>query len=129
IEIEGVGGHAAAPHKAVDPVLAGAQLMVALQSIVSRAADPLDPAVISICQFRAGEARNVIPQTASLAGTVRTLTAPMRDLVESRVREVVAGVATQSGTKIDLSYRRGYPVLVNHPAQTDVAARVAGEVA
>jgi hippurate hydrolase len=129
IEIEGVGGHAAAPHKAVDPVLAGAQLVVALQSIVSRASDPLDPAVLSICQFKAGDARNVIPQTASLAGTVRTLTAAMRDLVEARVREVVAGVATQSGTKIDLSYRRGYPVLVNHPVQTDVAAEVAGEVA
>ncbi len=129
IEIEGVGGHAAAPHKTIDPVLAGSQLIVALQSIVSRATDPLESAVISICQFKAGDARNVIPQTATLVGTVRTLTPAMRDMVEKRVREVAAGIATQTGTKINLRYQRGYPVLVNHDAQTEVAARVAEEVA
>jgi amidohydrolase len=129
IEIEGVGGHAAAPHKTIDPVLAGSQLIVALQSIVSRAVDPLESAVISICQFKAGDARNVIPQTATLVGTVRTLTSAMRDMVEKRVREVAAGIATQTGTKINLRYQRGYPVLVNHAAQTEIAARVAGEVA
>jgi hippurate hydrolase len=129
IEIEGVGGHAAAPHKTIDPVLAGSQLIVALQSIVSRATDPLESAVISICQFKAGEARNVIPQTATLMGTVRTLTPQMRDMVEKRVREVAAGIATQSGAKIALRYQRGYPVLVNHTAQTEIAARVASEVA
>jgi len=129
IEIEGIGGHAAAPHKTIDPVLAGSQLIVALQSIVSRAADPLESAVISICQFKAGEARNVIPQTATLMGTVRTLTPQMRDMVEKRVREVVAGIATQSGANISLRYQRGYPVLVNHTAQTETAVRVASEVA
>lgn len=128
IEIEGAGGHAAAPHKAIDPVLAGSQLIVALQSIVSRAADPLEAVVISICQFKAGDARNVIPQTATLIGTVRTLTPQMRDMVEKRVREVAAGIATQSGAKIAVDYRRGYPVLVNHAGQTDIAAQVAGEI-
>ena len=85
--------------------------------------------MISICQFKAGDARNVIPQTATLVGTVRTLTPQMRDMVEKRVREVASGIATQTGTKINLRYQRGYPVLVNHATQTEVAARVAGEVA
>jgi len=129
IEIEGIGGHAAAPHKTIDPVLAGSQLIVALQSIVSRSADPLESVVISICQFKAGDARNVIPQTATLIGTVRTLTPQMRDLVEKRIREVAAGIATLTGAKIAVQYRRGYPVLVNHAGQTEIAAQVADEVA
>lgn len=128
IHIEGLGGHAARPHKTIDSVLVGAQLIVALQSVVSRSVDPLESVVISMCQFNAGNARNVIPQTAALAGTARTLTAEMRDLVEQRVREVVAGVAMQTGASITLDYERSYPVLVNHAAQTDIALRVAAEV-
>jgi amidohydrolase len=128
IKIEGLGGHAARPHKCIDSVLVGAQLIGGLQSIVSRTVDPLDSAVISICEFHAGNARNVIPQTAELRGTVRTLTEEVRALVEKRVREVVAGVAQMTGARIDLVYERGYPVTVNHAAQTDVARRVAKEV-
>jgi amidohydrolase len=128
IKIEGLGGHAARPHKCVDSVLVGAQLIGGLQSIVSRTVDPLDSAVISICEFHAGNARNVIPQTAELRGTVRTLTDEVRALVEKRVREVVAGVAQMTGAKIDLVYERGYPVTVNHAAQTEVARSVAKEV-
>ncbi|MBR1191668.1 M20 aminoacylase family protein [Bradyrhizobium sp. AUGA SZCCT0160] len=129
IRIEGHGGHAARPHKCIDSVLVGAQLINALQSIVSRSVDPLESAVISICEFHAGHARNVIPQTAELAGTVRTLNAEVRKLVEKRVREVVAGVAQITGAKIDLTYNRGYPVTVNHIPQTDVAVRAAKEIA
>ncbi|MBR1267959.1 amidohydrolase [Bradyrhizobium sp. AUGA SZCCT0222] len=129
IRIEGRGGHAARPHKCIDSVLVGAQLINALQSIVSRSVDPLESAVISICEFHAGNARNVIPQTAELAGTVRTLDAEVRKLVEKRVREVVAGVAQITGAKIDLTYNRGYPVTVNHVPQTDVAVRAAREIA
>ena len=129
IRIEGLGGHAARPHKCIDSVLVGAQLVTALQSIVSRAVDPLDSAVISVCEFHAGNARNVIPQIAELKGTVRTLTPEVRDLVEQRVREVVAGVAQQTGATIDLVYERGYPVTVNHPEQTDIATRIASDVA
>ena len=128
IKIEGLGGHAARPHKCIDSVLVGAQLIGGLQSIVSRTVDPLDSAVISICEFHAGNARNVIPQTAELRGTVRTLTDEVRALVEKRVREVVAGVAQMTGAKIDLVYERGYPVTVNHAAQTEIARRVAKEV-
>jgi amidohydrolase len=129
IRIEGLGGHAARPHKCLDSVLVGAQLITALQSIVSRTIDPLDSAVISMCEFHAGNARNVIPQTAELRGTVRTLTEGVRALVEKRVREVVAGVAQMTGARIDLVYERGYPVTVNHASQTDVATQVAKEIA
>src|SRR6202046_908975 len=127
IRIEGLGGHAAWPHKCIDSVLVGAQLITALQSIVSRTVNPLDSAVVSICEFHAGHARNVIPQTAELRGTVRTLTPEVRELVEKRVREVVAGVAQMTGARIELDYDHGYPVTVNHALQTDVATRVAEE--
>jgi amidohydrolase len=129
IKIEGLGGHAARPHKCIDPVLVGAQLVTALQSIVSRSIDPLDSAVISICEFHAGDARNVIPQTAVLRGTVRTLTPEVKEMVGKRVREIVDGVAKMTGTKIDLEYISGYPVTVNHVRETDMATRVAKEVA
>jgi amidohydrolase len=129
IRIEGLGGHAARPHKCIDSVLVGAQLITALQSIVARSVDPLDSAVISICEFHAGNARNVIPQTAELKGTVRTLKSDVRKLVEKRVREVVAGVAQITGARIELDYEPGYPVTVNHAVQTDFATKVAKEVA
>jgi hippurate hydrolase len=129
IKIEGHGGHAARPHKTIDSLLVGAQLVTALQSIVSRSVDPLESAVISICEFHAGNARNVIPQTAELRGTVRTLTPEVRDLIEKRVHEVVQGVAQMTGAKIDLDYVHGYPVTVNHPSETDFAIQVAKEIA
>ncbi|PAY08257.1 MULTISPECIES: M20 aminoacylase family protein [Bradyrhizobium] len=129
INIEGLGGHAARPHKCIDSVMVGAQLITALQSIVSRSVDPLDSAVISICEFHAGNARNVIPQTAVLRGTVRTLTPEVRQLIEKRIGEVVKGVAQLTGARIDLDYKRGYPVTVNHASQTEFATRIAKEVA
>ena len=129
IHIEGRGGHAARPHLSIDSVMVGAQLITALQSIVSRSVDPLEAAVISICEFHAGNARNVIPQTAELRGTVRTLTPEVRTLVGQRVREVVEGVARLTGARIDLDYVPGYPVVVNHMAETDFAIGVAKEVA
>jgi hippurate hydrolase len=129
IKIEGHGGHASRPHKCIDSVLVGAELITALQQVVSRNVDPLESAVISICEFHAGSARNVIPQTAELKGTVRTLTPEVRELVERRVHEVVAGVAQITDARIDLKYERGYPVTVNHAAQTELASRIARDVA
>jgi amidohydrolase len=129
IRIEGIGGHAAKPNKCIDSVMVGAQLITSLQSIVSRSVDPLESAVVSICEFHAGNARNVIPQIAELRGTVRTLTAEVRQLVEKRVREVVAGVALLTGARIDLTYQPGYPVTVNHAAQTDHVTQVAKQIA
>ncbi|MDB5632198.1 MAG: amidohydrolase [Tardiphaga sp.] len=129
IEIEGVGGHAAYPHNTIDTVVVGAQLVTALQSIVSRSVNPLESAVLSICEFHAGNAHNVIPSSATLKGTVRSLKPQVRDLMEKRMNEVVAGVALQTGAKIRLDYDRGYPVVVNHPSETDMAVQIASEVA
>ncbi len=129
IKIEGHGGHAARPHKCIDSVMVGAQLITALQQIVARNVDPLDSAVISICEFHAGNARNVIPQSAELRGTVRTLTREVSDLIEKRMHEVCRGVAQLTGAKIDLVYERGYPVTRNHTAPTEFATRVAKEIA
>jgi amidohydrolase len=129
IRIEGHGGHAARPHKCIDSVMVGAQLVSAMQQIVGRNVDPLDSAVISLCEFQAGNARNVIPQTADIRGTVRTLTREVSSLVEKRMHEVCAGVAQMTGAKVDLKFEQGYPVTVNHAAQTDIATRVAKEIA
>jgi amidohydrolase len=129
ITIEGKGSHAAMPHQGVDSLLAGAQLVVALQTIVSRSVDPLESAVISICSFHAGHTTNVIPQTAELLGTIRLLKPEMRELVQRRIQEVTAGIAQATGARINLNYLRGYPVLVNHPEQTETAARVAEDIA
>jgi hippurate hydrolase len=128
IDIEGVGGHAARPHLAVDTVLVGAQIINQLQSIVSRNVDPLEAAVVSICVFHAGVAGNVIPQHATLHGTARSLKPEVRDLLEKRVREVVEGTARLYGAKAKLTYTRGYPVLVNEERETELAAAVAREV-
>jgi amidohydrolase len=129
IDIEGKGGHAARPHLAVDTVLVGAQIINALQQIVSRNVDPLEAAVVSICVFNAGSTDNVIPQTAQLRGTARTLSSTVRDMVEQRLHEVIENTAKAYGAKATVKYRRGYPVLMNHADQTDFAAKVAGEVA
>jgi amidohydrolase len=129
VRIEGHGGHAARPHKCIDSVMVGTQVITALQQIVSRNVDPLESAVVSICEFHAGDTRNVIPQTAVLRGTVRTLTREVKELVEKRAREICAGVAQITGAKIEVVYEHGYPVTVNHAAQTEFATRIAREVA
>ena len=129
IEIEGVGGHAARPHLTVDTVLIGAQIVNQLQSIVSRNVDPLDAAVVSICVFQAGTADNVLPQKVRLGGTSRSLSAPVRELLQKRIGEIAEHTARAHGGKAKLNYRLGYPVLVNHAEQTDFAAKVAGEIA
>jgi len=128
IEIEGLGGHAAKPHQCVDTVLVGAAIVQALQSIASRNVDPLESAVVSITQFQAGNAGNVIPQTAELIGTARALTPEIRDLVESRMGRIVEQVAAAYGAKARLHYTRDYPVTTNHPSETAIAVGVAGEV-
>jgi amidohydrolase len=128
IEIEGRGGHAARPHASIDSVLVGAQIINQIQSIVARNVDPLSSAVISICVFQAGSTDNVIPQTALLRGTARSLTPEVRDLLERRLHEVVIGTAQLYGANARLTYRRDYPVTRNHERQAAFAAAVAGEV-
>jgi hippurate hydrolase len=128
IEIEGRGGHAARPHISVDTVLVGAQIINQIQSIVSRNVDPLHSAVISICMFQAGSTDNVIPQTALLRGTARSLTPEVRDLLEKRLHEVVTGTAQLYGATAKLTYKRDYPVTRNHARQAEFAASVASQV-
>jgi amidohydrolase len=121
VVIRGEGGHGAAPHQAVDPVLAAAQITTALQSIVSRNVDPLKSAVVSVTQFRAGEAFNIIPPHATLRGTIRTFTPEVRDLVLQRVEEVSRGVATAMGADAKVEFTRLTPPVVN---DGDVAAKL-----
>jgi len=128
IQIEGHGGHAARPHLTIDSVLVGAQMINQIQSIVARNVDPLQSAVISICMFQAGSTDNVIPQTAFLRGTARSLNPQVRDLLESRLREVVEGTARLYGAKVTFTYKRDYPVTRNHERQTAFASSVAAEV-
>src|SRR6266545_718386 len=109
IRIEGKGGHAARPHFTIDPVLVGAQIINQIQSVVSRNVDPLKAAVVSICVFQAGHTDNVIPQTALLRGTARSLVPEVRDLLEQRLQEVVEGTARAHGASAKLTYQRGYP--------------------
>jgi len=129
IEIEGLGSHAAKPHLGVDPVVIGAHIVSQTQSIVSRAVDPIESGLISICQFHAGSADNVIPQTATLRGTARSLTPEVRDTLESRLRQIVEGTAKAFGAKATLTYNRGYPITKNHEKETAFATTVAQSVA
>ena len=129
IDIEGRGGHAARPHVSIDTVLVGAQIINAIQSIVSRNVDPLEAAVVSICVFQAGTTDNVIPQTAQLRGTARSLTPKVRDLLEGRLQQVVTGTAQLYGATAKLTYRRDYPITRNHEREAAFAASVAAQVA
>ncbi|UOM33749.1 M20 aminoacylase family protein [Acuticoccus sp. I52.16.1] len=131
ITVEGLGGHAARPHLSCDPIVAGSAIVTAAQAIVGRNVDPNEAAVVSVTTFHAGTADNIIPQSATLTGTVRTLRAEVRDLVEERLGQVVEQVGAAYGVKATLAYRRDYPVLSNHEVDAqfagDVAAMIVGE--
>lgn len=128
IFIDGRGAHAAKPHQGVDPVLVGSAIVTALQQVVARNVDPLESAVVSITMFHAGVVENVIPQTAELVGTARTLKPEVRVMLQQRLPAIVAGVASAYGASARLNWVDGYPVTANHPAQTLFAAQVAAEV-
>ena len=128
IEITGLGGHAARPHGCIDPIVIGAQIVTAMQAIVSRGVDPLDSCVVSVTRFDAGTAFNIIPQGAKLMGTVRTLKAETRDYAEKRIREIVEGYARANGATGSVDYERGYPVTMNHEKETGFAAGVAKKI-
>jgi amidohydrolase len=128
IRIEGKGGHAAFPHQCLDPIVAAAQMITALQTIVSRNVAPLDSCVVSIGSIHGGAAFNVIPSSVEMLGTVRTLQPETRDLAERRLHEIVAGIAAACGVTATVIYNRNYPATRNHAAQTDFAAAVAREI-
>ncbi|MEQ8295919.1 MAG: M20 aminoacylase family protein [Nitratireductor sp.] len=129
ITIKGKGGHAAFPHQTVDPIVITSRIVGAMQSIASRSADPVDALVVSVTKFHAGDAYNVIPETAEIAGTVRTLRRETADLAEERIRALVTGIAVASGAEANIHYDRNYPVTFNHAEETDFAVDVARDVA
>lgn len=128
ITVEGIGGHAARPQFAIDPIVVGAQIVSEVQSIVSRNVDPLEPAVISICHFEAGHTHNVIPPSALLQGTARSMSKDVRKLLEARLTQIVEGVAQLHGAQVRIEYKRGYPVTLNDETATQTAAAVAADV-
>jgi hippurate hydrolase len=129
LKLEGKGGHAAFPHNCVDVVVAGAQIVTALQTIVSRNVDPLDSCVVSVARFTAGNTDNILPQSAELEGTVRSLSPAVRDLAERRFRAIVTGIAAAADVSFALDYRRNYPATINPVNQSEFAAAVARQVA
>ncbi|WP_331372100.1 M20 aminoacylase family protein [Sinorhizobium chiapasense] len=129
ITINGRGGHAAQPHKTIDPIVIGAQIVNALQTIASRTVDPLGSVVVSVTKFNAGFAHNVIPEQAVLAGTVRTLMPEVRDTGEARIRQIAESIAGAYGATVNVWYGRNYPVTVNHAEETGHALAAAATVA
>ncbi|WP_050464929.1 M20 aminoacylase family protein [Herbaspirillum autotrophicum] len=126
--VKGKGSHAAQPHKAIDPVMTAVQIAQSWQTIVARNVNPNDPAVVSITQIHAGSATNVIPDTATLIGTVRTFNLPVLDLIERRMREIAAHTAAAFDAEVEFKFLRNYPPLINHAAETAFAIEVMRDV-
>lgn len=125
VHIEGQGGHGAMPHLSADPVVAGAAIVMGLQTIVSRNVAPLQMAVITVGAFQSGVANNVIPQSATLKLSVRALDRGVRELLRRRIVELVQAQAQSFGVQAQVEFLPGYPVLVNTPAETEIAREVA----
>ena len=129
IQVEGRGGHAAKPHETIDTTVVASHVVLALQTIASRNADPVGQVVVSVTSFEtSSDAFNVIPQTVHMKGTVRTLAPDMRDLAEERLTALATGVAASFGATATVKYQRNYPITVNHERETDFAADVAASV-
>jgi hippurate hydrolase len=125
IVVRGHGAHAAMPHQGRDPVLAGATLIQALQSVVSRNVDPLDSVVLSITRFQAGEAYNIIPDEVRIGGTLRAFRNDLRDAAENHMGRICNGIGAAHGLQISLDYRRGYPPTVNTEVEAETCRRIA----
>lgn len=128
IVIHGRGGHAATPELCVDPVVAAAQAIMNLQTIMSRRIKPLDAGVLSLCSIHGGEAFNVIPETVTIVGTLRAHSQAMRDRTKRYAREILSGIELGTGTRIELTFDDSYPVTVNNPQVIDDARRAVTEL-
>jgi hippurate hydrolase len=128
IRITGHGTHAAHPHLGIDPFVVGAEIVLALQTIVSRTIDPLDSAVVSVGFMRGGSAYNAIPDGLHIGGTARSFRPEVQDAIERRIRDIARGAAIVHGATAEASYRRSYPPTINHAAETEFAAAVAAEI-
>lgn len=125
VEIVGQGGHAAMPSHTRDPIIAASHLVGALQSIVSRNTDPFDQIVVTVAQIHGGTAQNVIPMSCTLNGTVRTMSATVREMAERRFKEVCTGIAAAFDCKAEVHWKPGYPVVINDPTAVARFLRVA----
>ena len=125
ITLTGRGAHGAMPHKGIDPIAIGAELVQKLQMIVSRNIDPLEPAVVSVTKFHSGTAWNIIPNEAVIGGTVRAFNESVQSLVEARIRQLCEGTAASHGATVSVRYERRYPPTVNHPEEAALCLRVA----
>ncbi len=115
IVVRGKGGHASAPHDCLDPIPIACEIVQAFQTLVTRRVHVFDPAVVTVAKIEAGTTRNVIPDTASMLGTIRTVSEPTRERVLDGVRRVAEGIAAAHGAEVDVELIRGYPVTVNDP--------------
>jgi hippurate hydrolase len=122
--VKGKGSHAAQPHKSIDPVMVAVQIAQSWQTIVSRNINPNDPAVLSVTQIHSGSATNVIPDEATLIGTVRTFSLAVLDTIEARMREVAQHTAAAFGAEVEFRFHRNYPPLVNHVKETAFVVEV-----
>jgi len=128
ITVKGRGAHAAYPHLSVDPILVGSQLVVALQGLVSREISPTDSVVVTVAQFHAGTAYNIIPGSAEIKGTVRCLSPAIQDLMPARLERVAAGICAAWGAKYEFKYLRGTPVTVNDVGFNALVSEVGAQV-
>ncbi|MCS6764287.1 MAG: M20 family metallopeptidase [Candidatus Protistobacter heckmanni] len=129
IKVRGKGSHAALPHDGSDPVFAACQIAAGLQGVITRNKRPIDSAVLSITQFHAGDATNIIPDDAWIGGTVRTFDIPTLDLIETRMRAIAEHTAVAQDCSVEFDFVRNYPPTINHPAETAFAAEVMRELA
>ncbi|MEJ1998038.1 MAG: M20 family metallopeptidase [Maritimibacter sp.] len=128
IHIQGKGGHAAYPHGTRDPLIAAASIAQGLNAIVTRDLDPREDLIVAVTQIHGGSAHNIVPDTAMIAGTVRSFDPDVRDMAERRLREIVAGQAAAFGVSAEVEYERGDPPVVNHAREVALAAEVASDV-
>ncbi len=129
ILVQGRGSHAAMPHQGVDPVVVGSHIVLALQTITSRNINPQESLVVSVTQFHAGEAFNIIPDTVTLKGTCRVFNSELQETLPDRIQQIVDGVSSSFGANSELTYHKGYPATINAVPQTNFCADVAKEIA
>ncbi|MED3563428.1 amidohydrolase [Bacillus xiapuensis] len=128
IEIQGSGGHGATPHLTIDPVVTGSQVVMNLQQIVSRRVDPIKTAVVTVGAFNSGSGFNVIPDKATIIGTVRTFDEEVRDMIEEQMEQVVESTCKGAGAVANFKYTRGYPAVWNHPEETKRIEKLAASL-
>ncbi len=128
IEVKGVGGHIGAPHRAVDPIAIGCQIVANLQHLVAREIDPVEAAVVGVTEFHAGQSVGVIPATAVISGGTNLFDAEVRDHIERRIGEIAAGICSAHGATCDYTYTRVYDAVINDPETASIVARTARDL-